>query len=276
MCTAVGGLNGFVRDGADPRWQGERWAHWPHLSIAMDQGADGISAAWLLQQKAANISVFSDPSHGAWADTKQLLKDNQMFSWWLLLMVGWNVPHGLWNDDQRFALLSEGWDDVVKHEGARSSALFQNYAADILADIGGTSALTTDGPVDLAVWQHILADPPMAKKGMKINLNRFFHGLEFARQDLHRWHSRLLVCEYTALEQGMLASRRTDKVRVRGGDRDTGGSEEKPTTDSSRLNMAERGIRAAGQNALEVSIGGVRGRAEQHFGEGVVDCGGAH
>lgn len=36
---------------------------------------------------------------------------------------------------------------------------------------------------------------------------------------------------------------------------DAAAGESKPTTDPSRLNMAERGIRAAGQNALEVSIG---------------------
>lgn len=59
----------------------------------------------------------------------------------LLLKVGWNTPHGPWNDDQRFALLSEGWGDIVKHQEARSSALFQHYSADIFADTGGTSEL---------------------------------------------------------------------------------------------------------------------------------------
>lgn len=57
----------------------------------------------------------------------------------------------------------------------------------------------------LAVWQHMLAEPPIARKGMTINLNRFFHGLEFARQDLKHWHARLLAYEYIALEQGVLA-----------------------------------------------------------------------
>lgn len=252
----MGGLGGFIKNSGDPVWQPQRWAEWPHVSIAMDQGPDGLAACWLLLHKGANITIFCDPSHGAWADTKQLLKDNQLFSWWLLMMVGWNVPHGPWNDDQRFALLREGWEDMEAHHTARSSALFQHYAPDILEDIGGTSALDLDGDgsVDIAVWRHMLADPPTAKKGMKINLNRFFHGLEFARQDLHRWHARLLAYEYIALEQGMLASRRIDKVRVRAASHDAD-EESKCTTDSSLLNLAERGIRSAGQNALEVAVG---------------------
>lgn len=53
----------------------------------------------------------------------------------------------------------------------------------------------------------------------------------------------------------MLASRQTEKVRVRSAGADAAAGESKPTTDPSRLNMAERGSRAAGQNALEVSIG---------------------
>lgn len=73
--TQMKGVKAVVRVQGAPAWTDAMWHSWPHLSIAMDQGPDGVAAVWWLQAQGANISCWPDPSHGAWADTKQAVRD---------------------------------------------------------------------------------------------------------------------------------------------------------------------------------------------------------
>lgn len=251
--TELNGLGAFVHRAADAAWAPRQWRGWPHLSIAMDQGSDGVCAVWWLQSQGVNLSVWCDPSHGAWADTKQSLKDTNLLGFWMLVMVGYNVPHGPWNDDARYALLKEAFADFQRNHTAKTSELFQHHAAEILHDIGGRSQLPGEKAVDEELWDMMCRESPVARKGYKVNLNRFFHGLQVARDDMRHWTARLMLYQFTAIENGMLASRRPPKVKAVASS-SAAGSEEKPTTDATRLDVLERGIRRAGANALEIAV----------------------
>lgn len=118
-------------------------------------------------------------------------------------------------------------------------------------DMGGVSQLPGKDPVDEEVWSMFLEESPVQRKGYKVKLNRFFHGLQVARDDMRHWTARLLLYEYTAIENGMLAGRAAPKLKAAKDKTAEGG---RPATDSSRLDVVERGVRRAGANALETAV----------------------
>lgn len=257
QCLPLEGLSGFqLSKQRAGLWAG--WRSWPHLSIAMDQGSDAVAATWYLHHLGANITAWPDWSHGSWNDTKNMLKESGLFPFWLLMMITFNMPHGPFNDDARHSQVTGAWDECRRHFTAQTCPLFLEHLPQILDDMGGQSALGGDpsAGLDEQVWQAMAEDPPMRRKGYKCNLNRFFGGTKTARELLPLWHMKLFQYEYTALECGMLATRKVEKIMVQQGalEPEDAPENEKPSTCSTRVTVDEKALRSCCQNSLVISV----------------------
>jgi hypothetical protein len=224
----------------------------------MDQGTDGLAASWWMHASAINSTIWCDWSHGAWNDCKGALKDNQLMGFWMLILIMMNLPHGPYNDDVRHAQVTAAWAECKQNFKHYNCPLFTEYASAMLDDIGGPSALNIDPGADPgeALWASLMEEDPLAKKGYKCNLNRFFGGTRLAREDCKKWHQRLFQYEYTALECGMLNTARVQKVMVKDSDMDA--QEAVRTTDSSRVCVSEKALRSCCQNSMVISVAMLR------------------
>lgn len=253
--THYNGLDDFryrEEEGTSP-WSS--WRSWPHLNITIDQGSDGLAAQWYLRHMGMNCTVWCDWSHGAWNDVKSMLRERDLWGWWILMMVTYNVPHGPYNDDQRYGQVMEAWEDCKRHFNHNDCVLFQEYAPAMMTDTADSDG-SGETPSLESLWASMLADPPLRKKGYKCNLNRFFGGTKVAREDLSKWHQRLFQYEYTALECSMLSSRKFEKIVIKPRDIavDAGEGEPKATTDSARFQLDEKALRSCCQNSLVIAI----------------------
>ena len=82
------------------------------MNVAIDQGSDGIAAVKYLLWLGCCLTIWCDFSHGSNNDVNGTIKDLGLWSFWLLMLVALNVPHGPWDDDVRFAQTREALQEV--------------------------------------------------------------------------------------------------------------------------------------------------------------------
>lgn len=201
----------------DPLRQGV-WSDWrlfPNLTIAADQGSDGISAWHYWLSTGVACTAFWDYSHGAQNDWKGVVKEMGLWEMWILCMVTWNAGSGPLSDATRHHALSEAWSDCFEQWTPKTNALFQALVPRIVDDRGGVSAFGHHDDIDVQVWELIRQSPPQNGPLEKCNLNRFFSTPRRARRELERWHETLLNFTYLALAENWLATRKFDALRLR-------------------------------------------------------------
>lgn len=121
-------------------WSG--WRMYPHLSLAIDQGSDGLSGSSYLRSLPFNLRFWwISPMGGGHNDFFCNLKSLHLFSLWLLLLAPLNVEHGPFNDDVRFNQCREAWSDAVRHFAPGAMPIFAEKSKDMVAEAGGESAL---------------------------------------------------------------------------------------------------------------------------------------
>ena len=86
----------------DPVWDPKNWRQWPHLSIAMDLGSDGLCAVMAAMYKyGLNVSMRPDPSHNGCCDFDEALRVCGIKGFWLCMVISWNLPYGLDAEETR-------------------------------------------------------------------------------------------------------------------------------------------------------------------------------
>lgn len=80
---------------------------WPRLSLAPDQGTDGLAAlSYLMYDQGINVDYTPDTSHGMWRDVQLSIKRCGHWSFLLLLVSCFNIFHGPFEED-RFSTSSK-------------------------------------------------------------------------------------------------------------------------------------------------------------------------
>ena len=54
------------------------------------------------------MHLVPDPNRGTNRDCQNALKDSSLFSFWLCMLISWNLPFGPQRDDMRFSEMREG------------------------------------------------------------------------------------------------------------------------------------------------------------------------
>jgi hypothetical protein len=246
-------LNGLANYEPDDRECWKNWRTWPHLNIAIDQGGDGLAGGHFLEHIGMNLTKWADFSHGSWGDVKKMLADCGLFQWWMLHMIMCNVCHGPNNDDMRYAQVQEAWKEIETTFNAKDNVLFQEHCINIADETDRKNLQADDGDLDTAIWEAMKLDPPLRKKGYKVNLNRFFGGISHTREMIPQWHSRLFQYEHVALECDMMSNSKFVKKLllpvVPDGDPDA-----RTSTDTNQITISDKALKSCCQNALVISV----------------------
>ena len=156
------GLKAFV-----PKAQ-QSWKTWKHMNVAIDQGGDGLAACNFLLSLGCCLTIWCDFSHGANNDVNAAIKEMGLWSFWLLMLVTLNVPHGPWDDDVRHAQTKEGWDEVKENYSSRSAVLFQHHLPNMIDELQPLLDQTDfNGPLEDQIWKMTNEEPRLKRKGNK-------------------------------------------------------------------------------------------------------------
>jgi hypothetical protein len=168
----------------------------------MDKGSDGESAMNALVYKfGLNLWQWPDPSHGVNRDIDLALKHCNLYHFWLLMLVSWNLPFGPDKDDLRYHQLRDAMKSYFKKNTARTAVLFQELCPHII-DEHMKAGVSYPGSqdVDLECWDYIASRQFFAKVGRRTNLNRFCGSIESAEFNLPNWTTDLLERTVVSLE----------------------------------------------------------------------------
>ena len=170
---------------------------WKRLTIACDQGSDGVCCINALQRKfRLNVDAMWDPSHGLWNDILLSLSMMGSSSWVYLMLVVFNLPCGPWSDDARFKMVVESQKEITKI-GLHNLPLYQHYTPQLRQELADDPAGADDS--DASILEACLEHSPWVKKGVKVSRNRFlgfiYKGLEVRRH----WHKMKVSYLHTAL-----------------------------------------------------------------------------
>ena len=182
------------------------------------------------------------------------MKDNHLMGYWVLIMITMDLPHGSYNDGVRHAQVSAAWTECNENFKRHNCPLLMDYASAMLEESGGPSGLGLGPDADPgeALWDRLMDDSPLKRKGYKCNLNRFFGGTRLAQEGCKEWHCRLFQYGYAAMECGMLSTAKVHKVMVKGSDMNA--QEAVKTTGLSRVCVSGKALRSCCQNSKVIAV----------------------
>lgn len=229
------------------------WRLYPHLSVSIDQGSDGVAAAHaLMYGMSVNMSLWCDPSHGVHRDIGLMLRGCQIYRLWLLLMIAMNVQHGPFEEDMRYQQMQECLEQVWRRFTPADCPLWEEKADEIAEELLGNE------PVEEAyrsrvAWDRARDAGLLQKKGYRVNLNRFMGSIAGARELLQRWSSLSFAVSYVCLELDMLGSRQfLEKALLQ----DPGGdllNDRTTSTDPKIASAPDKMLRSCCQNSMAIT-----------------------
>ena len=216
---------------------------WPSITLAVDQGSDGWSAAYFLRSVFCNLILVFDMSHRIWNDLQLAIQD---MGWWYsaLLLVGvLNVDHGPWTTARWWEEIKDGAAEYLKIT-TRSCGVFQGYFHHIWRDMGnGKESIPTETDEE-RVFQSL--PEAVEHKNAKIGMCRWLGLIDSLSAFLLVWHKRLVLIIYILNMVGIPMS--SEKLHIRIAARRVDQDIEKSNTKDDREDV--RQVRKGCQNSL--------------------------
>lgn len=224
---------------------------WHSFTLAADQGSDGYSAMNFIQR---SCGVVVQPmwcaSHGSWRDFQKCVRDAGLWSFFLCLMICMNIVHGPWSEDQRHRQVTEAWCELRKRLTPSQCPLYQEWAGNILWERGMSQGALNPNTQDL--WASLGQTTPWQLKDYKVNLNRFWHAVQKAREYATHWSTFLLGWTWLALESDLLASAAVKRLLFPTAP--SADEQGRPSTDADRVGVDDRALRASCTNAVVITV----------------------
>jgi hypothetical protein len=130
VMSEMGGLVYLQRNDTDLMWKD--WRRHPHASVVMDLGSDGLSGSnALMYMFLLSLTRIDDFAHGCNCDIRVMLKAVKYWSFWLLMMVCFNVVWGPDHDEGRLHQTRDTMQHLYETETHISCVLFKSMASDI-------------------------------------------------------------------------------------------------------------------------------------------------
>ena len=245
------GLRRFRPDDRLDIWRD--WRLWPHVSIVLDRGSDGVAGvAALLYSKEhkLNCSVWFDNSHDGWRSVLEAVRDNGLYGFIILVMIACNLLEGPDGTDLRYNQLRSASADLFKNTTPKTNALFRHYFRDLRSELDDRLPLDETTDVD-KVWTTLRSWALARPKKYRLHLNRFQGVVSEGTYLLSHWYSSLCVAEFAALELDFMKSAdMTVKLKLPA----TGADAQADTSTTKAVQVDARAIRAAAQNAVVVTV----------------------
>lgn len=172
---------------------------WPSLTLSIDQGGDGFSAAHFLFFSHANLILVSDTSHRTWNDCQLAIHDVKMWYWCLCVIVMLNYENGPWDGCRWWEEIKTGcsqWLSVATYK----DKLWQGIWPNVMVE-KGIDSLDTEAECE-EHWTNL--SETFAKKSQRVGMCRWFQFVMAVQILTQQWSQRLVVLIFsTAMLGGM-------------------------------------------------------------------------
>lgn len=225
---------------------------WPYLAVAPDQGADGLCCGFFLRYaKHMNLELRYDPSHGVWRDQESAMRHCRLVSFAYLMLVVYNLAHGPWDANTRFAQLTESASEFL--QGASpDDPLLQHYAEDLVAHFAMEGEV---GDEDLmqALLARLKEVASGETKGTQVKMCRFANFVDVARSFDQTFTWQTMKVLYLGLQERLVstASWEALNAKLRRPDDDSGDETKTPMTRSSN---SIQSFRDAAKNNVQLAV----------------------
>lgn len=139
---------------------------WPALSVACDQGSDGVCALTYMQRKKRLLAEEGwCGSHGSWRDFQKMIRDSGNHAFWMLLLLVMNVVHGPWGDAVRHKQATEAFSEMRQYFRPDSFPLYDEWCAHMVWE------RSPDGQVHAGSTQRLgdlRASHPFRPQGLQV------------------------------------------------------------------------------------------------------------
>ena len=186
---------------AIPPWE------WPRIDLAADQGSDIISACFWLTMMGVIFTLFGDPSHGVWNDTKNMLRKCGLWSHTMLVMVLYQLHLKPYQSGEYFQrLLESSRDYFAVHNGPDSCELFSGSWGEICQDRGIIASGANDEEYKDAVWDELKDAKQVFAKGPKITSSRWFGFIDEGAKLMPDWTVKRLLLTVLCVGDGLITN----------------------------------------------------------------------
>lgn len=192
---------------------------WRRLSIAPDQGGDGLSGfSYMARHLNLVVDLTPDPSHGINNDVWGLFSELGLKGLFLLWLVVFNIPVGPWATDARYHECRNALDELFREHSYDSCPLLQSMAPKILQDPAYRDLQDGGGDVMQGLWSRLASDSPWRVKGTKLVKSRFMGFCRTARAEMNQATARGFGYLYRCMEMGFLGEKNIKTLRFAAGD----------------------------------------------------------
>lgn len=176
-----------------------------------------------------------------------------IWSFWLLMLISWNLEHGPHSDRHRHNQLREALSLLLACRAPEGSPLFLQLAPQMAKELeeGGLAQFPRERHLEHEVWDWLRHRAKGGQLGRRVSMDRFGGTQHAVAQHRPLWTVELFERCFLALELDFLAGRKfVDKliVKQQGCSSITEGS-----TDPRKLQVDDRALRACCHNAVTIS-----------------------
>lgn len=133
---------------------------WPRLSVAPDQGGDGLCAVnFLSRSLGCNVDLTPDMSHGINNDVWQAFQDMGVKPQMLLWLIAFNVPMGPHLSDSRHQEIKLALQDLFRNHEPQETPLFVAMAPAMLSEAAFADLNDVPDPLG-ALWERLATESP--------------------------------------------------------------------------------------------------------------------
>ncbi|CAK0797975.1 unnamed protein product [Prorocentrum cordatum] len=255
--TETDGLS-YLRPDASDKWHDANWRNWPHMSLPMDLGPDGMAGCnALLYKWKLNLTRIDEFSHGSNNDLKVYLKEIGMWDLAILLFIHFNVPFGPGKEGDRYRHLErvDTMRKIYDEETYRSVPCFQHYCNNIVQEMKRDGyEFTGDEPDAAVAWNFMKEENGFIPLGMRLNFCRCCDAADGFDRNYKYWWRHTFERACVALEHDMLANAKLQKVAVKQAEVDGAIVEGGGTTSSAKVTIDAKVLRSANANAVAISV----------------------
>eukprot|EP00974_Lingulodinium_polyedra_P056712 5455550-Lingulodinium_polyedra.AAC.1 len=155
----------------------------------MDLGSDGLAACSALEYKwQANVQMRPDPSHGGTCDFDGALGVAQLKGFWMTMVISWNLPHGIHQEETRSHQLKETMAQCFLKNQNPDLPLFISMSPrihDNFVQQGHSFQESQD--LEQQLWRLMQQRPWFTSMGRKCCMARFHSALHTAMEKVPSW-----------------------------------------------------------------------------------------
>ena len=166
------GLELFVPKADCSHWS--CWRRWPYCAFALDLGSDGVAAMkWMEYKMKANVDMWPDAAHNCNRDLEAALRGEKLYTFWLCMVMVWNMPYGPFREHQRLHQISEALDELFHRSSYDEVPLFIAKVQGIIACFRRNGhQFDADRPLETPAWELMAARPWAGDRGQRVSLSR--------------------------------------------------------------------------------------------------------